>query len=309
MKINLDVEYAWRFGNAWTADARMQAFMERWTHIGGLIPAERRPASWGLDPRLGDDVELARKVNSKVFSWGLAERLGVGLNGSCLVHSLDAIRELDHNHAWLIKHPLGVSGRERVSMIGGEPAQAAQWKWLEDALREGPLVAEPKVEIEEEWSVHFEVGSDVECLGSVGLLTDSHGQHRGHRLDIEAPKAAVELSLKVAEELKEVGWKGPVSVDGFHGKIGQTSVFRPLSEINARVTFGRLAVELKRWVPTGNVIWWHPSASRIRQESIVFESLEQISPASGPGFWRLPEEVDPAGRTQTLLVNEGSLGI
>jgi hypothetical protein len=143
----------------------------------------------------------------------------------------------------------------------------------------------------------------------VGLLTDSHGQHRGHRLDIEAPKAAVELSLKVAEELKEVGWKGPVSVDGFHGKIGQTSVFRPLSEINARVTFGRLAVELKRWVPTGNVIWWHPSASRIRQESIVFESLEQISPASGPGFWRLPEEVDPAGRTQTLLVNEGSLGI
>lgn len=308
---NLDFEYELRFGGAWTSPKAVRQHMERWKYALRLVegwqeadPSDAPQAGewlvWGPTARVamltgarwpGEDV--MREVNSKVFSHKLAMELGVELRGAFLAESLEEVQLAAEKGVFLVKHPLGFSGRERIE-LRGEPHEK-EVGFILGVLSEGPALVEPRVQITREWSLQFEISDTVRYLGSAMLLADDRGQHRGHILGMGVPSDhIVEIAKSAAIRVQAAGYFGPLGVDAFEGKLNDLTVMRPLSELNARMTFGRLAVELGRLIE-GPVAWWHVS-NRLRAELDV-QAFETNSPIR-----RLPEWADPLGLSGSVLV-------
>ena len=109
---------------------------------------------------------------------------------------------------------------------------------------------EPWVEHTREFSMHFDVQKStahsvprVQFVGHCQLVTDSGGVYRGSRVipDVPLPEGALECGQKVCHELAQLGYWGPIGIDAFEGVLNGTPVLRPLVEINARYSFGRMA--------------------------------------------------------------------
>ncbi len=311
---NLDFEYELRFGAAWTPPKAVRQHMERWKDILRLVEGwqEAEPSSgpqdgewllWGPTARLAlmaggewPRESILREVNSKVFSHQLSKELGVELPGAFLANSVEEVGAALGHGVVLVKHPLGFSGRERIE-LRARPNEK-EVGFIQGVLSEGPVIVEPKIQILREWSLQFEISSTVEYLGSAMLLADDRGQHRGHILGMGAPSAEIIETAKVAARLvQSAGYFGPLGVDAFEGTLEGKTVVRPLSELNARMTFGRLAVELGRLVD-GPLAWWHV-ANRLRSE------LEPQPFASASSVRRLPEWADPQGASGSVLLVGG----
>lgn len=312
---NLDCEYAWMLKTGWQPPVQMQKRMENWAAALRLIPGWEdaspltrsdgvdpdRVLSWARDRRLGHDeseVECAINANSKIFSVSLETEFGQGLPGTLISDDLEEILAHTQHGTWLIKHPLGVSGRERIEVRDGEMGNGIGW--LRGAVAQTKLVVEPRLKLHSEWSMQFDIQEECVFLGSIALLTDARGQHRGHRLDLEVPATWVMQAEQAMEQVRTLGYRGPVGVDGYEGELDGKPVTRVLGEINARFTFGRLALELRRFVPKGPVVWWHPSPRLWPPEKTT--RLETVSVHSMDGIYRLPEFVDPAGRSGSVVV-------
>lgn len=308
---NLDFEYEVRFGAAWTAPKAVRQHMERWKHVLRLVEGwqEAEAASvpqdgewlfWGPTARLArmagghwPSESVLHEVNSKVFSHQLAKHLGVELPGAFLAHSVEEVAAGLGCGAVLVKHPLGFSGRERIELR--DRPDEKEVGFIQGVLSEGPAIVEPKIQISREWSLQFEISSTVEYLGSAMLLADDRGQHRGHILGMGTPSAEIiETARVAAQRVQAAGYFGPLGVDAFEGILDGKRVIRPLSELNARMTFGRLAVELGRLVE-GPLAWWHV-ANRKRSE------LEPQGFESAGSVRRLPEWADPQGASGSVLL-------
>ncbi len=314
---NLDFEYELRFGSAWTPPKAVRQHMERWGSILRLVEGWQaaEPASvpqdgewllWGPTERLAlmaggqwPSEAILREVNSKVFSHLLSKELGVELPGAFLANSVAEVEAGLGRGVALLKHPLGFSGRERIELR--DRPNEKEVSFIQGVLSEGPAIVEPKIQILREWSLQFEISSTVEYLGSAMLLADDRGQHRGHILGMGAPSAEIiEIAKLAARRVQSAGYFGPLGVDAFEGNLNHEVVVRPLSELNARMTFGRLAVELGRLVE-GPLAWWHV-ANRLRSE------LEALPFESAGSVRRLPEWADPLGASgSVLLVGEAEI--
>lgn len=313
---NLDCEYAWMVGAGWQPPVAMRKRMESWSTALRLIPGweDALPGdwvggskppdevlSWARDLRLGHsqaEVSCAIEANSKIFSVGLEKEFGTGLPGTLISDDVDEICAHTRLGTWLIKHPLGVSGRERIEVREGEMGNGIGW--LQSAAAQTRLVVEPRLTLHKEWSMQFDIQEDVRFLGSIALLTDARGQHRGHRLDQEVPDAWISDAKKAMERVRALGYRGPVGVDGYEGELHGKPVWRVLGEINARFTFGRLALELRRYVPARPVVWWHPSLRLWPAEKTA--SLDPVSTKSPDGIYRLPEFADAKGHSGSVVV-------
>ncbi len=299
---NLDFEYELRFGER-RLNKHLRKMNDRWSHILRLMPgfedASLAESSaddvmvWGVTKTAAkqflmmskSDIDVIRAVNSKIYSHRLEVEFGCALPASRVVTSLEEIRtafqEID---TALVKHPFGVSGRDRIKLRN--EITDPQIEWLTKNLDETPLVFEPKVEISKEYSLQFELSDAADFLGASSLLTDAHGQHRGHRREVEVPRQILVDAQAAAERVHQEGYRGPMGIDAFSGTIGGEFVNRSLCEINARVTFGRLALELfKR--DENAAIWWHPSERRRREVGRL-----------------LPEFCDPGGRSGSVLLDD-----
>lgn len=326
---NLDFEYELQRG-ARPASNSVRAQIARWSRILRLIPgweeaqpycgeseSGEKPAdgadwlAWGVTPTFLSlmprgrfpDVDTVRTVNSKLFSHDLERRIGCSLPGATIVDTLDALDEAvrDSSGEWIVKNPMGVAGREKKIFRASESHSVHAWATSQLTLT-GALVLEPRVDRKIDWSLHFELGPDAtEFLGAAELVTDRVGTHRGHRVgDIEVPPAVVEAGSKAAEAAADRGYFGPLSVDAFAGRFmdGEVArpIVRPICEINARMSFGRLALELQRFVGS-KFTWWHPPVSKQKEA----EELEPVDQALGAGPHRLPDFCDPAGASRTLI--------
>ncbi len=308
---NLDFEYELRFGASWTPPKAVRQHIERWKYalrlVEGWQEAEPRDEAhsgdwlvWGPTERVAKltgapwpGEEVMRRVNSKVFSHELATELGVELPGAFLAQSLEDVQAAAKEGVVLVKHPLGFSGRERIELRAQPNEQEVGF--ILGVLSEGPALVEPRVQITREWSLQFEIADTVRYLGSAMLLADERGQHRGHILGLGAPSDQIVQVAKIAaSRVQEAGYFGPLGVDAFEGEHDGVSLIRPISELNARMTFGRLAVELGRLI-TGPLAWWHVS-NRLRQNLDV----QEFDAASA--IRRLPEWADPQGLSGSVLV-------
>jgi hypothetical protein len=119
----------------------------------------------------------------------------------------------------------------------------------------------------------------------VRLLCDGRGQYKGHiigktlsGLDREMIIAANRddwfgklraVAALTGQRLAGTGYTGPFGIDAFAHRSNLPPgeiVFRPLVEVNARFTMGRIALELERCMPHGKTgLWRHFSRNEIKR--------------------------------------------
>lgn len=183
--------------------------------------------------------------------------------------AIAAIRSRGH-HRVLVKEAYGLAGHNAVRLWEPE-ILPAQRQWLAHALRgDRPLVVEPWLEREMDFSVQLEMGArGLELCGYTGLLNDPKGQFLGNWAEAEHPRCLParvatllggqgdiagrllrlygEIFSVLEAELQRVGFEGPVSIDAlvYRAPEGGCRV-KPVVEINPRYTMGRLTVELMR---------------------------------------------------------------
>lgn len=345
---NLDFEYAWsaaKSGFSYQMTPPLRALCQRWSSILRLLPGQEdaiclQPGErgwcfpngllvadgavlkeevlcWGHSPvqarwpgATPEGLSVIAEANSKQFSHELEKELGVALPGARLLHTREefeaAIAETDG--PWVVKHPWGVSGRERIQGKAGH-VETRHVGWLDRQFRKGwTLVFEPWLAVEREFSMHYSIETDgsAVALGTCLLMAGRGGTFRGNGcVSGVAPWMSAEASavgLQVAERLAALGVRGPVGIDAMWGEWAGQRVLRPLMEINARVSFGRLTLALSRWVPAGwSWSWWHPTAAERKQLPAVSSLPALGESVKEEGLYRLPECADPDGASGTMV--------
>ncbi|MFU8804616.1 MAG: hypothetical protein ACNA8W_12455 [Bradymonadaceae bacterium] len=306
------------WGRAQEPTKHLKAITERWKDILHLLPP-REFTAWGMSPsafaRQHDtglalpsfSPHLVSKINDKRFSHALELELGLELEGARIVSSIEDLRGavVDCSYSWVAKHPFGVSGRERIK---GDPRSLyeEQVRWAARQFEASwELVFEPWIDVDRELSLQFEIapGENTRFLGALELVTDSQGTHRGHRsLDLTEDLAPlIKGATSAVRRIGSLGYVGPVGVDAFIGHLDGELILRPITEINARYTFGRLALELSRFIPEDRrFYWWHPSRRRAEElEEPIRGAIDEGVEAAG--YYRLPDFADPGGRSGTLV--------
>lgn len=256
--------------------------------VWGVTPGTAALAhSWGLGD-LFPNPETVRRMNDKRFSHQLEESWGLALPHSRVLASLQELREAVEScpHDWVLKHPFGVSGRERMLGRKGQLSQSIEG-WARRRLGSHQLLFEPWVCRERDLSFHFDLTKNggVEFLGWTELITDRGGVFRGNRVLPTPPNSdLLEGATRAAEAVAGHGYWGALGVDALVGTLGSTAVRRPLVELNARYSFGRLALALAERLPKGWCLsWWHT------RERLTAEPLEH---PTEPGLYALPRACD-----------------
>lgn len=322
---NLDFEYELAEPNRYQRPPAVARTVREWSQLLRLLPgmekAEELDLSqpppradrvevWGVTPSvqrvleaLGQPTpfwETVRRVNDKRFSHALECELGVALPGSAVVTTPEELEQVVEQCPgdWVLKHPFGVSGRERLMGREGRLSDSVRG-WARRQFGKGwSLLFEPWVEGREDFSSHYQIKPDGSVLyaGECELLSDRGGVYRGSRVtDLNSPEVKV-VTDKVVASLVEQGYWGPVGIDGFRGHLRGRPITRPLVEINARYSFGRIALELHQRLPAGWCLsWLHPKVPQA-------EALEPLPSDPAGGRYRLPEEVNGSGALRTILL-------
>lgn len=276
---------------------------------GGPSPVpEGLPASatrlWRAPPVA---PETAARVNDRRFV--LESGLGASLPGTRTVDSVAALAEhLEGggaeagDGAWVVKAPLSAAGRDRV--IGRRPedlAHPAVRRRVENLLaRRGTLVAEPWVERTADFGCAGLVGvTGVKLLGVHRLEVDRKGRFTGVEtaVDGSGPRGLADAerrllertALEVGHALAGAGYTGPFGLDAFRWRDRSGAIrFHPLSEVNARMTFGLVARVLADRVrgalglaPHGRVGLRFGRSVPLRRTGIV-PLLRPAGPEDGP---------------------------
>ena len=181
---------------------------------------------------------------------------------------------------WVLKAPFSASGTERVR--GRGPLTDDQARWLARQLdRWGAVVWQPWYERVLDLSVHVSVGDDtVDIDGITRFTTSAQGVYTGAWLgrwtrglapDLQrvihggAPETGLSAVQPVLEEAarraglwaREVGFRGPLSIDAAVVRTSGGLRIHPWLETNARRTLGRVALSLAGRVSPRANGWWH----------------------------------------------------
>lgn len=218
----------------------------------------------------------------------------------------------------VIKGALGASGRDMVRVDPEELRTQAtvRGRWLARLLhRHGAVVVEPWLDRVLDVGYQIEVGRDgvVRTIGASRFLTDIRGQYQGGILgDLSLgltgelrewlQQANLEGALsaylsRVGRILADAGYVGPAGVDNLVFRDARGFHLRPLVELNARYTMGRLSLALgERLAPGASGVWLHMNARAIQDHG--FTGL--------PGFLAWLERAHPWQLADGGLV-EGAL--
>ena len=166
----------------------------------------------------------------------------------------------------VFKRALGTSGRGQLRLF--EPALLpAQQAWLDRSLASGPVRVEPWLPRRLDLSFQMEGAA---LRGVVRFQTDGTGRFQGAALERPTlglspdlarfwagggtqPGWLEDVGRKLAEALADEGASG---IDAFVYQDGDRLRLHPFVERNPRVTFGRLALDLRRRLAPGCVGRW-----------------------------------------------------
>jgi uncharacterized ferritin-like protein (DUF455 family) len=200
-----------------------------------------------------------------------------GLTATTFEQALQAITHLRQRGfaRLIIKQSLGTAGRHALRLW--EPQlQDTQQRWIQNALRAGlSLVIEPWRERLADFSIQLDHSPEsLRLIGLTGLITDPCGRflantaapdHR-HRLPATVTQACQVSPLALRQflallddlltclrpELLQLGYFGPLGIDAFAFRNSQGHVqIKPVVEINARYTMGRVLLDIMRYVAPG----------------------------------------------------------
>jgi uncharacterized ferritin-like protein (DUF455 family) len=250
-----------------------QFYSKAWSAalLGKIIGAGRAALPRSLNTRA---AQQRRPTNE---TW-LCTQNEVGVAVNSLDETLAAIAKIRRrgHHKIIVKEALGLAGSNAVRLF--EPAiLESHRRWIVNAVRNGqPLVVEPWLERELDFSVQLEMtGERLKLCGYTTLINDAKGQFQGnaalpgHQKKIPAnlialfpdpPDIAQRLHALYADifamlerELRRANYFGPVGIDAFAYRNTQGKIrLKPVVEINLRYTMGRLTVELMKQVAPGS---------------------------------------------------------
>lgn len=213
-----------------------------------------------------------KAANSRATSFELEQRWKVGLAGSERIESFDqieaAIRSLNGGHRWVIKAEFGMSARERI--FGCGVLNVADQNWVRRRLaNHGVLFFEPWVERIGEVGIQIDVpalGALPRLVGLTPMLVDHRGQYAGSwcafdeqqfPLEHDFWPKAIDVCLQAAMQIQAAGYSGPLGIDTMVYRDDDGSMrVRPLQDMNARWTMGRLALGFRRLLKPGQIALW-----------------------------------------------------
>jgi hypothetical protein len=227
-------------------------------------------------------LAVVREVNSRAFRFERERESGAGLAGAAIVDSIDELERVirghgSSRHGWLLKANFGMSGRE--AQRGRERVLDENLRnWAQKRFTTGPIVFEPMLERVAEAGIQFEIfqSGPPQLMGITPLLVDRSGVYRGSRFgcppkEIAPWQPAVESAMRAAESAKSRGYLGPLGIDAmlFRDSAGDVRL-RPLQDLNARYTMGRLALGFRRILPLGWCgTWLHFSRRHLAGREIA----------------------------------------
>ncbi|WP_339735952.1 hypothetical protein [uncultured Gimesia sp.] len=221
------------------------------------------------------DLTAVQTVNARTFSFACEQEWGLALAGSRQVETLNeletAVSELQAqeesgDHAWVVKANFSMSARER--MLGrGMPLSDQVRGWAAKRFSQGqPLFVEPWVKRTAEAGLQFFIPRQEkpQWIGQARLLSDERGQYRGSRITVDEQtlqewQPVIEVGQRVAQRVQQAGYFGPLGIDAmqFLDERGELQ-WRPIQDVNARYTMGRLALGFSRFLqPNQEASWLH----------------------------------------------------
>ncbi|MCA9053206.1 MAG: hypothetical protein KDA75_05180 [Planctomycetaceae bacterium] len=229
-------------------------------------------------------VDVVQRVNSRRFSIALEDRFDSSPSGVRWIESMDQFRDhlkqlvaqISDEARWVLKANLSNSSRERL--IGrGHHLSPRDHTWIESRLeRDGGLALEPWLDVIAEAGVQFDIApsGNVELLGVTPQVTDPAGHYRGSLFTtpgnvVDEWRDEVDGALAAAEAVAAEGYFGPLGIDlcryrNVHGVVRS----RPLQDINARWTMGRLSLGWRRLAEPGDTGFWrHGPPGAVLRES------------------------------------------
>ncbi|MEZ6056298.1 MAG: hypothetical protein R3C01_06295 [Planctomycetaceae bacterium] len=242
--------------------------------------AENEFARWGVTIPDHPAPAIVRMANSRQFSSSQEQSLDCALRGSMTLQSfadvdgfLSQEGELGLERRWVIKADLSNSARERL-LGQGETLTDSQRRWIAKRLeRDGRLHAEPWVERIAEAGVQWEIpqSGEPQLIGVVPLLTATNGEYRGSliaapddetftndALHLDTWRPAIDCQRQVVERLQQLGYFGPCGIDAcWYLSLNGEQRLRPIQDINARWTMGRLALGWRHRLPPQTTALWH----------------------------------------------------
>jgi hypothetical protein len=268
------------------------------------------------------DLPAVARANSREFSAGLESEWGVGLPGAHAIRTLSdlerALSEIERaGCSWVIKANFGMSARERI--LGRQaPPREQDVEWARRRLERGEAIYfEPWVHAVAEFGCQLTVppaGPPV-LEGVTGLLTDAQGTYRGSRLFESSeipnrlPANVLDVVDRAARRIQELGYFGPLGIDVMQYRTsGGESGWRPLQDINARLTMGRVALGLRRLLAPGqSADWLHFRNSSSAADQEPSDDLATV-PAGARQLRTSPRETGgrPANRGTALLIAESA---
>lgn len=236
-----------------------------------------------------------RQANSRRFSFALEREWNIGLGRACEIRSPadleTAVATLPEGGArWVVKSEFGMSARERILGSGRIISQQSR-NWIESRIGAGvALIFEPWVERVAEAGLQFTIPEAGEPIleGVTPLHCDANGQYRGSRFAEDRTLMdhwgeAIEFGTKAAVRAQQLGYFGPMGIDAmcYRDATGRERI-RPLQDINARYTMGRLSLGLRRLLRSGEVgTWLHlrSTATTVSSARQWYQALEARLPA------------------------------
>jgi hypothetical protein len=201
-------------------------------------------------------------ANSREFSSSLESEWNCGLPGARAIRSVEefegAVADFRGAAGWVAKANFGMSARERCLGRGSPPSEQAV-RWVRKQLaRNQAVYFEPWVDRIAEFGFQFTIppAGEPRLEGITPLLTDAVGTYRGSRLNpASCPGTEGEMAeplaiaARAAQSVQQLGYFGPLGIDAmrYRTSAGEPR-WRPVQDINARLTMGRLALGWRRCV-------------------------------------------------------------
>jgi hypothetical protein len=201
----------------------------------------------------GPPLEVVRRVNSKVYSTMLRDRLGLDNPGVVVEQSSDLERaglrvmaNAPAGRPLLIKDPFGVSGAGNLTVSSPATLRriASHLARQEQRGKRTQLVLEPLLDKGRDFSCQLSIGRDgALSVLSLQEMVNDHRAYLGSRtapeelVEVVAARGYFDVTTAVGRELHDAGYWGPACLDSM--VLGEGVVF-PIVEINARMSMGAL---------------------------------------------------------------------
>ena len=220
---------------------------------------------------------------------------------------------------WIVKANYGMSGRERISGCGTQLNEASA-NWLRRRLKEDCLQFEPFVECIEEVSSQWHLPQDFrqppELLGMTRVLCGHLGNFVPtaaiqDQLGGEYRESIIETARLVATEIHNWRYFGPLGIDAMVYDFPDGPQVRPIQDVNARWTMGRVLLEIgSRIGRDADLHWLHvPTDQLCRRLGLRREELSEFHARSSLDItdrWSLQSQPDDDGLARINALMDGS---